>query len=80
VDRFLRDGRIAQYPARPDDRAELLRWVVAQVIATDETLGERELNSRLALLVDDFATLRRYVVDAGLLRRDADGRAYRQAG
>jgi hypothetical protein len=79
IDRFIRNGRIDQYPARPDDRTELLAWAADQALTLDEVIGEREINSRLELLVDDFASLRRYLIDAGLLQRDADGRTYRRA-
>lgn len=79
VQRFLRDGRIEQYPAKPAERLELLAWAVSQAVPAGSTLSESEINERLGELVDDVAALRRYLVDAGLLARDADGRAYRRA-
>jgi hypothetical protein len=79
VQRFLRDGRIDQFPAKPAERLQLLAWAVSQAVPADATLSEAEVNERLAELVDDVAVLRRYLVDAGLLARDADGRAYRRA-
>jgi hypothetical protein len=68
--------RIDQYPARPADRREVLAWAADRVIVPGERVVEAEINERLSAIVDDFATLRRYLVDAGLLRRDADGRGY----
>lgn len=84
VDRFVRDGRIIQYPVRADDRLELLTWARDRVLPetselTHDELSERELGIRLAELTPDVAALRRYLVDAGLVARDADGQRYRRA-
>jgi hypothetical protein len=76
VDRFIVDGRIDRYPARPADRAELLGWASDRVLTQDERVSEAVLGERRSEIVDDVATLRRYLVDAGLLHRDADGREY----
>lgn len=76
VERWLRDGRIDSFPSRPADRDELLRWVAARL--PERELTEREVGEHLALVSDDVATLRRYLVDAGLLTRDAHGTTYRR--
>lgn len=74
VDRWVRDGRIDQYPAKPSDRLELLEWAAAR-LPTGE-LDERAVTEALAQLAPDGVTLRRYLVDAGLLVRAADGSRY----
>jgi hypothetical protein len=79
VDRFVRDGRIEQYPVRADDRLELLAWVRDRAVPDTAELSERALNERLGELTGDVASLRRYLVDAGLVTRDANGRRYRRA-
>lgn len=77
-ERFLsREGRLTDYPARSADRTALLELVVARVLAPGESLSERDLGERLAGFTDDVATLRRYLVDAGLLSRLGDGSGYR---
>lgn len=76
VDRWLRDGRIDHYPARPAQRLELLEWVATRAIGADERLDEKQLGERLEQFTGDVATLRRYLVDAGLLERSADGSSY----
>lgn len=76
VDRWLRDGRIDHYPAKPSHRRELLDWVAARAIGAGERLDEKHLGERLAEFTTDVATLRRYLVDAGLLTRDAIGSVY----
>ena len=79
VDRFVRDGRIAQYPVRADDLLDLLMWARDRALPESGELSERELGERLAVLTSDVAALRRYLVDAGLVDRDADGRRYWRA-
>jgi hypothetical protein len=76
VMRFVRDGRIQEFPANSAERHDLLAWVAADAFAPDDTLSEREVNERLADYHSDTALLRRYLVDAGLLRRSSDGSAY----
>lgn len=77
VDRWLAGGRIASMPSRPADRRELLEWVAARL--PERELTEREVGEHLALVTGDVATLRRYLVDHGLLARAADGTSYRRA-
>lgn len=79
ISRFVSDGRIVQYPARPADRMELLRWVADQALEEGETLSEQAVNARLSAFHDDPAVLRRYLVDAGLVDRDRAGSAYKRA-
>lgn len=79
IDRFVRDGRIDRYPSNPDERRELLEWVAHRCVAGDEVVTERELNGRLEQYSDDFAVLRRYLVDFGLLWRTRSGSSYSRA-
>ena len=79
VDRFVRDGRITQYPVRADDRLELFTWARDQALPDSTELSERDLGERLSELTSDVAALRRHLVDAGLVIRDVDGRRYRRA-
>ncbi|WP_435080229.1 DUF2087 domain-containing protein [Clavibacter michiganensis] len=79
VERFLRDGRIVQWPASPADLDALLRHVVAEVLEPDEVLDEKALTERLLRLTDDHALLRRHLVDAGLLLRTRSGSEYARA-
>jgi hypothetical protein len=75
-ERFLREGRIAQYPASQAERRELLALVAGRAFRSGEVLDEREVNARLAAFHDDVAVLRRYLVDVGLLVRTRSGSSY----
>ncbi|MCC6856182.1 MAG: DUF2087 domain-containing protein [Microbacteriaceae bacterium] len=78
VQRWIKDGRIEQYPAKRGERRELLGWVAARLIGENEIIDEKTVNERLAEFTDDVAVLRRYLVDAALLSRDDFGRHYRK--
>lgn len=80
TDRFFEGGRLAVYPAREAERRAVLLRIVDHLAAPDDRLDERTVNDRLAAVTDDVAAMRRYLVDAGLLTRTADGRTYARAG
>ena len=76
VDRFVRNGRIEQYPVNPAERLKVLEWVVHRAMQSNEVLTEPEINERLAAFHLDVAALRRYLVDEGLLLRTRSGSSY----
>ena len=63
-------GRIRELPARAAKRELVLQYVAAR-FESDREYAEREVNDVLLELYDDYVTLRRYLVDAGLLTRKA---------
>jgi hypothetical protein len=75
---FVVDGRLTQMPA-----AHGKRMVVLEHIASSFEPGvrypEREVNAVLRAWFDDYAALRRYLVDSDLLSR-ADGTYWRTGG
>ena len=68
---FFRDGRLVSIPARAGKRELLLRVILDQAFPENRGYEEKEVNMRLALLHPDVAALRRYLVDARLMTRDA---------
>jgi hypothetical protein len=66
---FFRNGRLETIPAARDRRQALLVHVASRFESGRE-YGEDEVNRILQDVHTDHATLRRYLVDAGLLRRD----------
>lgn len=79
VDRWLRaDGRIDRWPKSADDRLELLSWVAERLMGADEVLAEKPFTLKLFAFTTDPNTLRRALVDAGLVARNADGTDYRR--
>ncbi|MGI5145454.1 DUF2087 domain-containing protein [Plantactinospora sp. CA-294935] len=75
---FLRDGRISQMPAAHGKRRLLLEHVVT-TFEPGVRYSEREVNALLRAWHDDYAALRRYLVDEVLLTR-RDGVYWRSGG
>jgi hypothetical protein len=67
---FIRDGRLVSIPAKPRKRELLLPYLLDTCFPEDREYEEREVNQRLALIHPDVASLRRYLVDGGLMKRD----------
>ncbi|MFC5369274.1 DUF2087 domain-containing protein [Arcanobacterium bovis] len=54
-----------------------LEYLALRLFSQSDNLQESQVNERLKVVTDDFATLRRYLIDAGLLERLNDGTSYR---
>jgi hypothetical protein len=67
---FVRDGRLVSVPAQRSKRLVVLGHLV-RVFEPGLRYPEREVNALLAVWHPDVAALRRYLVDEGLLTRDA---------
>ena len=67
---FVRDGRLVSIPAQLSKRVVVLRHLV-RVFEPGVRYPEREVNALLAVWHPDVAALRRYLVDEGLLTREA---------
>jgi hypothetical protein len=66
---FFRDGRLTEIPAK-----EAKRMIVLERIALEFEPGvrydEKEVNAIVGRFFNDYASLRRYLIDAGLLARE----------
>ena len=67
---FVRDGRLTSIPAQRSKRLVVLNHVV-RVFDPGVRYPEREVNALLAVWDPDVAALRRYLVDEGMLTREA---------
>lgn len=65
---FLQNGRLKTIPAKQKKRAVILRFLAEQ-FELDRMYEEAEVNQILVRYHEDFAALRRYLVDSGLLTR-----------
>jgi ArsR family transcriptional regulator, arsenate/arsenite/antimonite-responsive transcriptional repressor len=67
---YVRDGKLAQYPAQQSKRLVVLKWLASH-FEPGRDYSEREVNELLSGHSEDYATLRRYLVDMELLARNA---------
>ena len=72
------DGRFRALPSKPRQLQVLARHALP-AIEPGVTYSEKQLNERLQRYTDDTATIRRTLVDLGLLLRTPDGAAYWRA-
>ena len=66
---FFRDGRLTEIPAKEGKRMIVLERIALEfepVVRYDE----KEVNAIVGRFFNDYASLRRYLIDAGLLARE----------
>ena len=68
-------GRISRLPVRYSKKLDLALGLLEEFEA-DRVYTEAEVNELLLRFVDDFALIRRMLVDLGKLTRDPYGREY----
>jgi hypothetical protein len=68
---FFEGDRLTSIPVNGPKRMIVLTYLRDRVFSEDRPYPEKEVNQRLALFHPDVAALRRYMVDSGLLTRDA---------
>lgn len=74
---FVQGGRLVSIPAQEKKRLVILRYLAERCFVPDRVYPEREVNEALAAYHEDVASLRRYMVVAGLMTRS--GGEYRRA-
>lgn len=74
---FFKHGRLSKIPAQQKKLLVILRELITR-FEPGRAYSEREVNLILADAHDDFATLRRDLVDFGFMTRSREGRNYRR--
>ncbi len=69
------DGTIKTVPLQPAKRQVILEYLL-EAFTTGANYSEKDVNLILARFHPDAASLRRYLIDAGLLERERDGSRY----
>ena len=70
-----RTGRVVRLPVKWAKKAELAEWLLT-LLDPEATYTEIEINEIFERYVDDFALMRRLLVDSGKLSREIDCSAY----
>lgn len=69
------DGPLSEFPKKQKRKAAILRHLIKR-FALGRKYSEKEVNSILSEAFSDYVTLRRYLIDYGLLDREDDGSSY----
>ncbi|HAY98537.1 MAG TPA: transcriptional regulator [Mesotoga sp.] len=72
---FGEDRKLARFPKREKDRVIVLREI-AKVFKPGVKYTEEQTNENLRKFHDDYALLRRYLIEYGLIDRRPDGSCY----
>ena len=75
---YTRAGRLTQIPSRQKKLLVVLRWLATK-FAPGVKYPEREVNAILKQVHPDSASLRRYLIEFGLLEREGGGGMYWRA-
>ncbi|HFI0452951.1 TPA: DUF2087 domain-containing protein [Streptococcus suis] len=76
-EKFFRDGKLLVIPKKLKSKQILFAYLQEELAKKGSTFTEKEVNTFLAEFYDDYAILRRYLVDYGYLSRDQYGLEYR---
>ena len=74
INRFFKEGRIHTIPRKSEPRKLMLEYLDSQLEKGGYT--ELEINQWLLQYYDDYAILRRFLVDYGYINRTKDGSLY----
>ena len=77
IEKYIKNGVIVQMPRKLDDKREIFRYA-SDLFEADRAYTEKEVNELLGKIYEDYALLRRYLVDFKLLSRDNDGAVYKK--
>lgn len=76
-EKFFRQGKLIVIPKKLKSKQVLFAYLQEELATKGSTFTEKEVNGFLAEIYDDYAILRRYLVDYGYLSRDQYGLEYR---
>ena len=76
ISRFMKNGKIMVLTKKQKNKMEIFVFIYAQLKRHSEMYTEKELNEKIKELYDDFATMRRYLVDYKFVIRDNYGKNY----
>lgn len=74
---FSEKASLSLFQKKLKSKQDLFAYLQEELAKKGSTFTEKEVNAFLAEIYDDFAILRRYLVDYGYLSRDQYGLEYR---
>lgn len=74
-ERYFKKGQLLTIPKKEKHKLQILD-IIIQRFKKNKIYTEKEVNENLQQMYDDFAILRRYLVDYDYLRRTNDGSQY----
>ena len=76
---LLKDGKILRWPKKTAEKEAVLGFIASQ-IPPEGRLPEKEINQIILQMFEDFALIRRELIERGYLARTRDCREYWRTG
>lgn len=76
IEKWIRENKIVNLPRRKNDKINLFCYITNLEFENGVEYTEKEINHKLVNYYEDYALLRRYLVDFGLLERSKDCSVY----
>lgn len=74
--KWMKDGKITCIPRKDSSRIDLLGLIINDNFEKDKMYSEKEVNNILKEYYNDFAFLRRLMIEYKLLQRDLECSTY----
>jgi hypothetical protein len=72
---YIKDGRVCTFPSKEKRKIIILQYIIGK-FDPKQRYTEKEVNEILKGLIDDYATVRRYLIEYGFMGRSRDCREY----
>jgi len=72
---YVADGRLPNLPSKVNKWLVILRWIATK-FEPGKHYTEKQVNAILRDINEDYATVRRYLIDYGYMRRELGGGDY----
>jgi hypothetical protein len=70
-----KNGKANQIPKKEKKRIILIQKL-AENFTSEKQYSEKEINEIISMMFEDYVTIRRYLIEYGILGRTVDGRTY----
>jgi hypothetical protein len=72
---YIRDGKVRIFPSKEKKKVIILEYIIDK-FEPNQRYSEKEVNETIKSTIDDYATVRRYLIDFGFMKRSNDGSEY----
>lgn len=74
-EKFFRNGKLERIPKKNVNKIKLFKYIITN-FEPNKFYSEKDVNNIIKEIYDDYAIIRRYLVDYKYLERDAGGYSY----
>ena len=72
---YLKEGKVIAFPSKEKKKLIILQYIMEQFIG-QKTYTEKEVNKIIKDIIEDYVTVRRYLIQYGFMDRKQDGSQY----